>query len=311
MLVSSCGSVFDDLEPCPAGVEMRFVYTYNLEGANAFAAQVDCLTLYIYDREGKYVGTLTETTEALAEEDYRMTIALAPGTYHAIAYGGIACARASFEPFPIPSASSIYTDNAMALKSEAIGTRLHDHFHGAVDFTISDNATAYTAVTMPMTKTTNHLRIIMQQIDGAAVDGNDYDFYIYDDNALLDHSNTPVAGHPVTYTSWDKGMIVTPGEDSRADDMCVGYADLSTSRLWIGNRARLVIHSKVNDSDIVDMPLNTILSYSNVGTEGWSDQEYLDRCSRWNLTFFLDRNNMWINTRIIINGWTVRINDIN
>ena len=91
LALSSCGSVFDDLDPCPGGVRMRFVYDYNLESANAFPAQVDCLTLHIYDTDGNFVTTVTETTDVLADENWRMTIDLAPGHYRAIAYGGIAC----------------------------------------------------------------------------------------------------------------------------------------------------------------------------------------------------------------------------
>ena len=40
--LSSCGSVFDDLDPCPRGISLRFVYDYNMEKANAFPSQVDC-----------------------------------------------------------------------------------------------------------------------------------------------------------------------------------------------------------------------------------------------------------------------------
>ena len=38
-------------------------------------------------------------------------------------------------------------------------------------------------------------------------------------------------------------------------------------------------------------------------------QEFLDRESEWSLVFFLDSNNRWYNTRIIVNDWVVRINN--
>lgn len=39
-------------------------------------------------------------------------------------------------------------------------------------------------------------------------------------------------------------------------------------------------------------------------------QEFLDRESRWDMIFFLDRNHAWLETQIIVNDWVVRINDI-
>ncbi len=40
----SAASMMMDLDPCPdAAVNLRFVYEYNMEFANAFHNQVDCL----------------------------------------------------------------------------------------------------------------------------------------------------------------------------------------------------------------------------------------------------------------------------
>ena len=37
----------------------------------------------------------------------------------------------------------------------------------------------------------------------------------------------------------------------------------------------------------------------------------IDRQDEYNMTFFLDESMKWINTRIIINDWVVRFNDMN
>ena len=34
--LSSCEKIYDDLEACPHGVSLRFVYDYNMAYANAF-----------------------------------------------------------------------------------------------------------------------------------------------------------------------------------------------------------------------------------------------------------------------------------
>ena len=39
--------------------------------------------------------------------------------------------------------------------------------------------------------------------------------------------------------------------------------------------------------------------------EGISDQEYLDRQDEYNMVFFLDKNENWVNTYIYINSWKV------
>jgi hypothetical protein len=39
-------------------------------------------------------------------------------------------------------------------------------------------------------------------------------------------------------------------------------------------------------------------------------QDYLDRESEWTVVFFLDDGLKWINTRIVVNDWVVRINNM-
>lgn len=41
-----------------------------------------------------------------------------------------------------------------------------------------------------------------------------------------------------------------------------------------------------------------------------SDQEYLDRQDEYNMTFFLDEQNQWINSVILINSWRVVLSNV-
>ncbi|MDY4811197.1 MAG: FimB/Mfa2 family fimbrial subunit [Muribaculaceae bacterium] len=335
--LSSCGSVFDDLPECPTGAGIRFVYDYNLESANAFPSQVDCLTLHLYDGNGNFIRTVNETSSVLADENWRMNLDLPAGNYHAVVYGGIACDKASFSHLAEPAPGSHYSDITMALVPEHIGKRLHDHFHGVADFTVTDDTPELTDVTVHLKKTTNHFRILLQHIDGTPVDGRDFDFRIDDDNSRLDHLNNPVSGFPVSYTHTARGAASTsdpdeifPSSDAQAansgaqaplarvansgsrapiSSVTVGYGEISTSRLHLNNNPELVI-SLTGGGEVVRLPLKFYLLRTLGEGEPWSDQEYLDRCSRWNMTFLLDHNNKWADTRIIINGWTVRINNI-
>ena len=41
-----------------------------------------------------------------------------------------------------------------------------------------------------------------------------------------------------------------------------------------------------------------------------SDHEYLDRQDEYNMTFFLDEQNQWINSVILINSWRVVLSNV-
>lgn len=306
LFLSSCDAIFEDGDNCNIGVELRFVYTYNLEQANAFPSQVDCLTVHVYRSDGSFVETREVIGEELADESWRMTLPLPPGDYHVVAYGGIACGEASFAHDVEPGPSTVPSDIAMRLKPGHVGERLHDHFHGTADFTVAPNTVAYSRSTVSMSKTTNHLRILLQSISGDRVDGNDFTFTITDDNSLLDHLNNPVAGNPVTYGTWTSGSV-SPAD--RAEATALGFAELSTSRLIYGSDATLRIAVRSTGEEIVSLPLSRYLALGRSDYDKMSSQEYLDRCSRWNLTFFLDSDRQWVDTRIIVNGWTVRIDN--
>ena len=63
--------------------------------------------------------------------------------------------------------------------------------------------------------------------------------------------------------------------------------------------------------DILNIPLNNYLAlYKSDRYSDMSMQEYLDRESEWAIVFFLDDGMRWINTRIVVNDWVVRINHI-
>ena len=70
-LTSCDGAIYEDLDPCVSGIQVRFIYDYNMLYANAFPSHVDCLTLFVYDDADNYVTTLTETSEVLEQRLYR------------------------------------------------------------------------------------------------------------------------------------------------------------------------------------------------------------------------------------------------
>lgn len=214
----SCEKLYEDLDPCPHGVSLRFIYDYNMEWANAFPKQVDCLTLYIYDEDGDYVGTKVVTGSELQDESYRMTLDLEKGVYRFVAYGGMACEKASFSWAGIPSQGSRYTDLVTKMDISQVNSpiaeqrRLHDMFWGELTLATAD---LYSEGTVEMMKNTNNLRIVLQQENGKPVDVNDFDFAITDNNSVFGHDNDLITENvsPVTYRPWSTG----PSTDRRVN----------------------------------------------------------------------------------------------
>ncbi|WP_294632076.1 FimB/Mfa2 family fimbrial subunit [uncultured Bacteroides sp.] len=314
--LSSCERIFEDLDPCPHGVSLRFVYDYNMEFANAFPKQVDCLTLYIYDDKDNYVDTKIVTGEELQDEDYRMTLDLEKGNYHFVAYGGLACDKSSFSLLQTPAADSKRTDLRTIMDADCLTVperrNLHDMFWGQLTLATAD---LYSEGTVKMMKNTNSIRIVLQNVDGTSVKVDDFDFEIIDDNTLFNYDNDLLPNGDITYIPWAKGQAQTGVSIVGPDQVVprpveVAYAELSTSRLMTKNSPRLLVKRHEDAETVIDFPLNNYLllmrsdRYSDMG-----DQEYLDRESRWTLYFFLQAG-IWLQTRIVVNDWVVRINDI-
>lgn len=314
--LSSCERIFEDLDPCPHGVSLRFVYDYNMEFANAFPRQVDCLTLYIYDDKDNYVDTKIVTGTELQDEDYRMTLDLEKGNYHFVAYGGLVCDKSSFSLLQAPAAGSKRTDLRTAMDADCLTVperrNLHDMFWGQLTLATAD---LYSEGTVKMMKNTNSIRIVLQHVDGTPVKADDFDFEIIDDNTLFNYDNDLLPNGDVTYIPWAKGQAQTGVSIIGPDQVVpqpveVAYAELSISRLMTQSSPRLLVKRYEDGGTVIDFPLNNYLllmrsdRYSKMG-----DQEYLDRESRWTLYFFLQAG-IWLQTRIVVNDWVVRINDI-
>lgn len=311
--LQSCNSIYDDLDPCPQGVRLRFVYTYNMEFANAFPSQVDCLTLLVYDEEGVLADSFTETSpSALADENWRLTLDLDPGVYRLRAWGGLADSDASFHFSSQPNAVGM-NGLQVAMDADCMtspeGTQLHPLFFGELEVEIPENSTDYTEATVEMMKDTNNIRILLQNLSGEPADGRDFIFTITDDNTLLSYDNRPVAGNQYTYYPWTSGQQ-SAGLLDNGKEAVLAFAELSTSRLMSASKATLLIQHRQDMRTVAEIPLvNFLLMLKSQEFSNMGSQEFLDRESRWNMVFFLDQSGDWVSTYIKINDWIVRINN--
>ncbi|TGY36682.1 FimB/Mfa2 family fimbrial subunit [Bacteroides caecimuris] len=313
IVFSSCERIYEDLDPCPHGVSLRFIYDYNMEYANAFPKKVDCLTLLIYDDKGNYVDTRIVTGTELQDENYRMKLDLKKGNYHFVAYGGLACEKSSFLMNHTPKGGTQYTDLRVELDEECLTNPLRKNLHGLYwGELILATADLYSEGTVEMMKNTNNVRIVLQQMSGEPVDDKDFEFEITDDNTLFNYDNNLLANGMVTYTPWSQGQV-SAGVTDDEQEVIAAYAELSISRLMVSDwhSPQLKIRRKSDGKNIVDIPLiNYLLMLKSDLYASMESQEFLDRESEWSMIFFLSPNLEWIKTYIKINDWTVRINNI-
>lgn len=313
MMSLACDRIHEELDTCPTGVRLRFVYDYNMEFANAFPSQVDCLTLLVYDSGGRFLRRETAFKSDTENEDWRMDLKLEPGRYMLLAYGGMECQDASFSFVTTPSESSLENLEVRLnnnLLTSPVGHPLHHLFYGRTELTVPEpgSGTGYVEETVYMLKDTNDIRLILANADGTPVVGNDFEFSLTTDNTLLNYLNDVVPTGNTTFYPWTQGNALA-GVLPEGDEYSVAYAEISTSRLIHGNYSHLVIKRQNSEEPVISIPLiKILLLLKSERFDYMGEQEFLDRNSRWNLTFFLAGDGSWLNTRIVINDWVVRIN---
>ncbi len=315
--LSSCdNAVYDNEGDCVVHYKVRFKYDYNMKFADAFAPEVNQVTLYLVDGDDRIVWQKTESGPRLAEEGYAMDVDVAPGTYSLLAWCSSenpTCFSTGEDVTCFGLKTDFFTDTH-ADGTAHLDKNLDRLFHGYVadvEFPAADEGTFI--YTVPLTKDTNHFVITLQQLSGEPIDKDLVEFEIYDDNAHLDWDNSPVLGSPVTYHQWYKETVEADlGSDpARSDNNNFAgvIAELTTSRLMHSNRdnARLRIYRTDTGENIVSIrlidALLLVMGYEN--SSKLTKQQYLDYKDEYNMTFFLDENHSWVNGVIKIESWRV------
>lgn len=312
VVFAGCGSIFDDLEPCDEGVRLKFVYDYNMEFADAFAQQADCLTVVFYDTDGRYVASSTAASDDVKNPSYRMDVDLSPGTYNLFAYGGLVCDEASYN-FSTRASEVSMPMHKVSLRENlnthgTIAAHLHPHFYGARQITVEEGSMQIREYTVEMMKNTNSVRVLLQQAGGEQLNSDDFDFSIDADNLSYNHQNRPQSESPAKYEPWTRGNA-NLGENSTG--VSVAFAEMSLGRLMSDSRARLRVTRRADGHTVVDIPLvdYLLLLKSDLYSQ-MPAQEYLDRENRWSMIFLLDTNGSWVADQIVINDWIIKLHNV-
>ncbi len=303
-MLGSCDNAIYDYEgDCEPHYRVNFVYDYNMKYADAFSHEVKSVTLRLLDADGKVVWQRTDTGEVLSRPGYGMDVDCAPGTYslHVWAEGD------EGEPFTLADANADNFNLLTAWMPRETGVsqkRLRDLYHGyqtSVTFPDSEGTHVYT---VPLTKDTNYLRVVLQQTSSRQLKPEDLEISITDENGYLNPDNTIRTDEQITYRPW----TVTPlRADIEDKGMCDGVlAEFFVSRLMEThkNTARLTVRDKEKTIFSVRLIDFLLMVKGNYNRE-LEDQEYLDRQDIWDLIFFLDEGQQWLATHIYINSWRV------
>lgn len=320
--VVSCDSILEEKDvDCSMEYRVKFKYDYNMKYADAFSREVGAVTLYAFDDNGKLVYQKTEEGDVLGEDGYTMKVDLEPGDYHLITWAGLND-EASFS-VPLVTAGQSSMDelqckmDRMYSRAEdgtaVVNSKLSSLWHGEVIKQTFSRAATSQVVTVPLVKNTNSIRIILQQMDGVIVDVNNFEFTITDDNGLMNYDNKLLEDETLTYYPYYRAQGNTEMRNASEDEdsnISVAIAQITVGRLVVDNNPRLTITNKETGEDVLSIPLVKYLLLTEAEGHDMTQQEYLDRQDEYNMTFFLDENMKWINTRIVINDWVVRFNEI-
>jgi len=307
--LTSCDSVIYDNEgDCEPHYRVRFVYDRNMKFADAFAHEVNSVTLRLLDADGRVVWQRTESGDALSQPDYAMDVNCPPGTYtlHVWAEGheGLPFLLADDNADQFQQLTARLPHETDADGNAVSDERLRDLYHGYVaSVTFSETEGTHTH-TVQLTKDTNYLRVVLQQTSAEPLDPNELDISITDDNGYMNADNLLRPNGTVTYRPWAVTPLKADVEDK---GVCDGVlAEFTVPRLMADRRndTRLTVRNgekTIFSVRLIDFLLMTKGNYNHDLTE----QEYLDFQDVWDLTFFLDEGQLWLATYIYINSWRV------
>lgn len=329
--LSSCNNtIYDDEGDCSVHYLLRFCYDRNLKWADAFAHEVVSVHLYAFGEDGTLVWHKSDSGGALAAEDYAMRLDLPAGNYRLLAWCGLDSDEGNNVSFSVPEARVGITrigelqcslnrlrDAAGAYSKE----RLRPLFHGMIDVNLpaADNDGGKFVFTMPLTKDTNHIRVILQHLSGEDVDTGKFTFFIEDENGLLAHDNALLPDENITYRPW-KTQSSEAGFDGGDNTSAVttvkgAVADLTVGRMTEEHRRKMML-TIANDRGetvahipVIDYALMAKDYYEEEYGHTMDNQEFLDREDNYVLTFFLDEQDRWIDSYIHIHSWRVVLQD--
>ena len=329
LLLTSCDDHFFENEgDCEVSHAIRFVYDMNLKWADAFPSEVKSVNLYVFDKNGVFIKEYKGRGEELNDPSYRIILDLpANRSYQFLAWCGLdnGSEQESFSvPIPVQGVTKIEEMNCLLNTTTIPPTRsgepvysynrLNFLYHGYIEEFLPDNHDGKQhEYTIHLTKDTNHIRLMLQQVNGN-ISADQFEFSLSAANGEMGWDNRLIANTVVNYSPWSTQTDLLGYADVNGENMQYQgvIADLSTCRLMEEDVDNIYITVKNSETGKVHFKV-PLVQYSLLQKEYYemayehkmTDQEFLDRQDEYVLTFFLDENMNWIYAIIEVLEWRI------
>lgn len=315
------GCIYDDLSDCIAPQSIQFSYNRNMKFADAIGHEVKTVSVAAFRRDGTAVYVKSSSIEALRTNAYKMDVTDMPdGKLDIVAWAeGEIRNKDSYSPVEVKIGSTHIDQLTRKINRDADGIVNKDLtplFHAMIedaDFTSEAKKHART-VSMDLTKNTNVVRVILQHLSGEEVDINKFTFRITDDNGLMNYDNALLPDEMLSYHPWatysGSAGINRTRTDEAQTEVGVAVAEFTIGRLCTTHHPTLSVYN-LEGKRVLSIPVTdyALLVKGNYHKD-MTDQEYLDRQDEYNMTFFLDKEEKWVSSSIIINSWRVILSNV-
>lgn len=308
-MLGACGAIYEETDCVASANVFTFTYDMNLKWADAFDSSVKSVHVLMFDTDG-----VLRHKWRVAKQDLdggnSLKVEVEPGIYDVLTWAG---------DYHL---SSVVNDGEVGIAHlEDYHCRVNRDDDGHIRDDIENFFHCLRRVNLPyasqsnphretfnLTKNTNHVRVVLQQLSGEPVDMSGLSVTITDSNGWLNHDNSLRDDEQLTYHPWH----ITSGTvdiDSRSS-LGAMTSELTTSRLIDGTRPMLTV-TRTDGTRVLSVPLiDYALLVKGQYNNDIDNQEYLDRQDEYNMTFFLDERLKWIATHIIINDWIIVPNEV-
>lgn len=306
-VTTGCGAIYEESDCVESATTLQFTYTMNLKHSDAFDWAVKSVHVLMFDEEGLLRYQWKMPKSALVGGN-KLPITVEPGVYDILAWAGEYHLSAVVPNGEIGKTRlEEYTLFVNRLEGGIINEDIEDFFHclRRVHLPYSSPKNPHNEI-LDLTKNTNSVNIVLQQLSGDPVDMKEFSITINDENGWLEHDNTFKKDVRLTYHPWhvSSGSVDISRSPNKAT-LGAMVGNMTVSRLMPATQPRVTV-TRRDGTKVFSIPLiDYALLVKGKYDESMPDQEYLDRQDEYNMTFFLDENNNWINTEIIINDWKV------
>ncbi len=317
--------IFEDEGDCDPKYRVKLRYDYNMKYADAFASEVDHVTVNVVDSDGKIVYTHRESGEQLKADNYEIVLdgKFAAGNYklHAWCGSGAEPGNSSFVVHPaeriedlrctlLPDEHDYYNradKEVPGAEGDTVKRQIQNLYHGLTQQLYFPEEEGTHNYTVPLVKNTNSVKVMLQHLTNTPLDHNDFRFTITARNSRMDHDNSIIDTEPVVYQAWDvretEGTLA-PGNDVQPGTHSAVVAEFTIGRLMADQDVRLEAH-RISDGQLafsVNM-VQLALLLKSANLRNMPDQEFLDRQDDYTYVFFLDSKYTWSHCEVNILSW--------